>query len=310
MVEATAVSPEGRITPSCTGLWNDAQAAAFAPIAAEVKASGAVPGIQIGHAGPKASSNPPWIGGSVAETDPLGWIPIGPMAKPRSAEANAVRAMSSADIARVQADFVVASKRAADAGFECLELHFGHGYLGQSFFSVWENQRDDDYGGTFDNRARFLVETVERVRAVWPSALPLVVRLGVTEFDGREEALEETIELVRRLKAAGVDLIDATVGFTAPNASIPWGPAFMATIAEKIGRAAEIPVVASWFITEPSQADALIREGQLDLVCVGRAMLDNPHWPFRAARELGLERPASATMPVNYAYWLDRYKLG
>lgn len=181
IAEATAVSPEGRITPGCAGMWSDAQAEAFAPSVAAIKAAGAVPGIQLAHAGRKASANRPWEGDDhIADGDPRGWQTIAPSAVPFGAHLPKVpRAMTRDDIARVQADFVAAAKRARDAGFEWLELHFAHGYLAQSFFSVDANQRDDEYGGSAENRGRFLVETLAAVRKVWPEHLPLTARFGV-----------------------------------------------------------------------------------------------------------------------------------
>jgi 2,4-dienoyl-CoA reductase-like NADH-dependent reductase (Old Yellow Enzyme family) len=309
IAEATAISPEGRITPGCAGLWNDTQRDAFAGAVKAIKAAGAVPGIQIGHAGRKASANRPWEGDDhMAESDPRAWQPIAPSAIPFGANLPRVpTAMTLADIARVKADFVNAAKRALDAGFEWLELHFAHGYLAQSFYSVWSNKREDEYGGSFENRVRFLVETLAAVRAVWPDHLPLTARLGVMEFDGREGELEESIELVKRFKAGGLDLIDVSAGFSTPEAKIPWGSAFMAPIAERIRREAGIPAATSWFISEPKQADALIRDEKVDLIELARPLLQDPHWPYRAAQELGIENPASV-LPEQYAFWLARYR--
>jgi 2,4-dienoyl-CoA reductase-like NADH-dependent reductase (Old Yellow Enzyme family) len=190
IVEATGVSPEGRITPGCLGLWNQAQADALAPIAAAIAETGAVPGIQIGHAGRKASANLPWEGDDhIADDDARGWPTLAPSPIAFGGGLSKLpQEMTVEDIKRVQADFVSAAERARDAGFKWLELHFAHGYLAQSFFSAHGNQRDDTYGGSFDNRARFLLETVAAVRAVWPAELPLTARMGVIEYDGRDEA--------------------------------------------------------------------------------------------------------------------------
>jgi 2,4-dienoyl-CoA reductase-like NADH-dependent reductase (Old Yellow Enzyme family) len=310
IVEATAVSPEGRITPNCTGLWNDAQAAALAPIAASIKAAGAVPGIQIGHAGRKASANRPWEGDDhIAADDARGLATISPSATAFGANLPKVpRAMTVEDIARVREDFVAAARRAREAGFEWLELHFAHGYLGQSFFSVHANQRDDAYGGSFDNRCRFLLETLQAVRKVWPEHLPLTARFGVLEYDGRdEETLAESIELTRQFKREGLDLLSVSVGFSTPTANIPWAPAFLAPIAERVRREAGLPVASAWGIDNPATADATVRDGQLDLVMIGRAHLANPHWPLQAARALNVERP-TWVLPAPYAHWLERYR--
>ena len=310
IAEATAVSPEGRITPGCAGLWNDAHAEAVAPVVRAVQAAGAVPGIQIGHAGRKASANRPWEGDDhIPEGDPRGWQPIGPSAIAFGANLPRVpRAMTKADIARVRDDFVSAARRAAAAGFEWLALHFAHGYLAQSFLSDYSNFRQDEYGGSFENRSRFLIETLAAVREVWPDHLPLTARLGVIEFDGRDrETLDRSIELIKRLKATGLDLIDVSIGFSTSTARIPWGPAFLAPIAARVRHETGLPTATSWFISEPAQADGLIRNGKVDVVMLGHPLLANPHWPYRAARELGVDR-AAWVLPVQYAYWLDRYR--
>ena len=312
IVEATAVSPEGRITPGCTGLWNDTQAEALAPIAAAIKATGAVPGIQLAHAGRKASANRPWEGDDhIAENDARGWATIAPSALAFGANLPKVpKAMTLEDIARVRADFVAAAKRARDAGFEWLELHFAHGYLGQSFFSVHANQRDDAYGGSFDNRSRFLLETLAAVREVWPEQLPLTARFGVIEYDGRdEETLAESIELTRNFKRTGLDLLSVSVGFSTLKAKVPWAPAFLAPIAARVRQEADLPVAAAWGIDTPQLAENSVANGQLDLVMVGRAHLANPHWPLQAARALHIERP-TWVLPAPYAHWLERYRVG
>lgn len=308
IAEATAVSPEGRITPGCAGIWTDQQGQAWSKAVKAIKAAGAVPGIQIAHAGRKASANRPWEGDDhIAADDPRGWETIAPSAVAHGANLPKVpHAMTLADIERVKADFVSAARRARSAGFEWLELHFAHGYLAQSFFSTWANKRDDAYGGSFEGRARFLIETLTAVREVWPDHLPLAARFGVTEFAGAND-LEEGIEMVRRFKAAGLDIIDVSVGFSTPTAQIPWGPAFMAPIAERVRRETAMPATTSWFISEPAQANALIEAGKVDLVSLGRQLLANPHWPYRAARELGVEG-AAAVLPSPYAYWLERYR--
>jgi 2,4-dienoyl-CoA reductase-like NADH-dependent reductase (Old Yellow Enzyme family) len=311
IVEATAVSPEGRITPGCAGLWTDEQAQAFVPAIAAIKAAGAVPGIQIGHAGRKASANLPWEGDDhIPEDDARGWQTIAPSAIAYGAHLPKVpRAMSLQDIARVRADFVAAARRARDAGFQWLELHFAHGYLGQSFFSVHANQRNDLYGGSLENRSRFLLETLSAVREVWPEHLPLTARFGVIEYDGRdEETLAESIELAKGFKQRGLDLLNVSVGFSTPTAQIPWAPAFLAPIAERVRRETGLPVASAWGIDTPELAQRVVKDGQLDLVMVGRAHLADPHWTYKAARVLGIER-ASWTLPAPYAHWLERYKV-
>lgn len=311
IVEATGVAPEGRITPGCTGLWNDGQAEGMARIAAAIKSAGAVPGIQIAHAGRKASANLPWEGDDhIPAGDSRGWDTISPSAVAFGAHLPKVpREMSIGDIHRVTADFVAAASRALDAGFEWLELHFAHGYLAQSFFSVHANQRVDLYGGDLSGRSRFLLETLAAVREVWPENLPLTARFGVIEFDGRdEETLQEAVELTRSFRSGGLDMLNVSVGFSTPDANIPWGPAFLAPISERVRREAELPVASSWGIDSPVIANRVVAEGKMDLVMVGRAHLANPHYPYRAALELGIERP-SWVLPAPYAHWLERYRM-
>jgi 2,4-dienoyl-CoA reductase-like NADH-dependent reductase (Old Yellow Enzyme family) len=309
IVEATAVAPEGRITPGCTGIWNDDLAQAFVPVVKAIKAAGSVPGIQIAHAGRKASANRPWEGDDhIADGDARGWQTIAPSAIAFGGGLPKVpRTMDLDDIARVQQNFVDAAVRAREVGFEWLELHFAHGYLAQSFFSAHSNQRDDIYGGSLENRSRFLLETLKAVRAVWPEHLPLTIRFGVLEFDGRDEqTLLESIGLVRQFKDAGMDMLSVSMGFTIPDVSIPWGPAFMGPIAERVRREAGVPVSSAWGFGTPAIAERVVKEEQLDVVMVGKAHLANPHWAYLAAKELGVER-ASWTLPAPYAHWLERY---
>lgn len=310
VIEATAVSPEGRITPGCTGLWNDVQAAALAPMVASIKAWGAVPGLQIGHAGRKASANRPWEGDDhLPDTDPQAWQPIAPSPVAFGANLPRVpREMSLADIRRVRDDFVAAARRALDIGVEFLMLHFAHGYLAQNFLSPWSNQRRDEYGGSAANRARFLVETLEAVREVWPDHLPLSARLGVIEFDGNDEAtLAESIELAKQLKQHGLDFLDVSMRFSTPTAKIPWGPAFLAPATARILKETGLPGATSWYISTPELAEHLVCTGIVDLVMLGRPLLANPHWPYLAAQKLGVEKP-SWTLPAPYAHWLARYR--
>lgn len=310
VVEATAVAPEGRITPGCAGIWSDAHAQAFVPVVKAIKAAGSVPGIQIAHAGRKASANRPWEGDDhMAESDARGWQTIAPSAiafghhLPKNP-----REMTLDDIARVRQDFVDAARRARDAGFEWIELHFAHGYLAQSFFSEHSNQRTDAYGGSFDNRSRFLLETLAAVREVWPEHLPLTARFGVIEYDGRDEqTLAESIELARRFKAGGLDLLSVSVGFTIAETNIPWGPAFLGEVSRRVRDEAGIPVTSAWGFGTPQLAEEAVSSRQLDIVSVGRAHLADPHWAYFAAKELGVDK-ASWTLPAPYAHWLERYR--
>lgn len=309
VAEATAVSPEGRITPGCAGLWSDAHAEAWTPAVRAVAKAGAAPGIQIAHAGRKASARRPWEGDDHIPADaPEAWETIGPSAVAQGGDLpRAPRAMTRDDIVRVQRDFVSAAKRADSLDFEWLELHFAHGYLAQSFFSPYANLRTDEYGGSLENRGRFLIETLEAVRDAWPDRKPLTMRFGAVEFDDREQAVDESLWLIRQLKERGLDLVDISIGFTAPDAKIPWGPNFLAPLAGRIRREADIPTATSWHISDPEQADKLVRDGDVDLVMLGRRLLENPHWPYEAALALGAAQ-AAWTLPAPYAHWLERYR--
>lgn len=309
IVEATAVSPEGRITPGCTGLWEDGQVEGMAAIAAAIAANGAVPGIQIGHAGRKASANRPWEGDDhIHDAAQGGWPTISPSAIAFGGGLGKVpAAMTLADIERVKADFVAAARRAYAAGFRWLELHFAHGYLGQSFFSVHANTRSDRYGGDVAGRSRFLMETLQAVRAVWPENLPLTARFGVLEFDGRDaETLAESIALVQRFRQEGLDFLSVSMGFSTPTAQIPWAPALLAPIAGRVRQEAGLPVGTAWGMDVPADAERAVAEGQVDLVFIARAHLANPHYAFAMARALGQPK-ASWVLPAPYAHWLARY---
>ena len=311
IVEATGVSPEGRITPACLGLWDDAHVAGLAKVAAAIRAAGAVPGIQIAHAGRKASANPPWEGDDhIPEGDPRAWMPIAPSALAYGEGLPRVpKAMTLDDIARVKADFVRAARRALDAGFQWLELHFAHGYLAQSFFSAHSNQRTDAYGGDLDGRGRFMLETLKAVRDVWPENFPLTARFGVIEFDGHDEVtLAESIEQVRRMRDAGLDLLNVSINFVIPQTQIPWGSyGFMAPIAERVRREAAMPVASSWGLDGAQLAEQVVAREQMDLVMMGRAHLANPHYPRDLAQALGVSRP-DWLLPAPYAHWLERYR--
>lgn len=311
IMEATAVSPEGRITWADLGLWNEAQAEAFKPVIAEITKYGAVPGIQIAHAGRKASANRPWEGDDhIAEDQPNSWRTIAPSPVPFGTNLPRVpEEMGLAEIARVQADTIRSAERARDIGFRWLQFHFAHGYLAQNFFSPISNKRTDQYGGNAENRARYLLETFVAVRRIWPEDRPLTIRFSVVEFDGNDETiLDESIDLLRKMKQEGLDFVDVSVGFNTPDAKIPWAPNFLVDIAKKVRQETGLPGTTSWYISDPKEADALIREDKIDLVSLGRPLLADPHWPYRAAQMLEVENPAWTTLPPPYAHWLARYR--
>jgi 2,4-dienoyl-CoA reductase-like NADH-dependent reductase (Old Yellow Enzyme family) len=310
IVEATGVSPDGRITPACTGLWNDEQIDGLAKIANSIKYAGSVPGIQLGHAGIKASANKPWEGDDhIPAGDPRGWETVAPSAIPFGANLpKTPHELTIDEIDRIKGDFVAAAKRALAAGFEWLELHFAHGYLAQSFFSVHSNRRTDSYGGDAAGRGRFLRETLAAVREVWPERYPLTVRFGVVEYDDRdEETVAESIELVKAFKMIGMDLLNASIGFSTPEANIPWGPAFLVPLVGEIRREVNIPIASAWFVDSPENVQSAIDSEHLDIVMAGRAHLANPHYPYDVARALGVEN-AAWTLPAPYAHWLARYR--
>jgi 2,4-dienoyl-CoA reductase-like NADH-dependent reductase (Old Yellow Enzyme family) len=300
IAEATAVSPEGRITPGCAGIWSDRHIAPLARITRFIRSQGSVPGIQIAHAGRKASAAVPARGGAQLADDAGGWPTIAPSAVAFGGDLPKIpAAMTEPDIARVQAAFAAAAARALDAGFEWLELHAAHGYLAHEFLSPLSNRRTDRYGGSLENRMRFVIETARATRSVWPVTLPLTVRLSCTDWAPGGWDGDQSVELARRLKAEGVDLIDCSTGGLVPDARIPAAPGFQVPFAERIRREAGIATAAVGLITEPAQAEAIVSSGQADLVYLARAFLRDPNWALHASRSLGQE--AALAPPPQYA---------
>jgi 2,4-dienoyl-CoA reductase-like NADH-dependent reductase (Old Yellow Enzyme family) len=297
IAEATAVLPEGRISPHDLGIWNDAQAAAFERITRFIRDYGTVPGIQLAHAGRKANTHRPWEGGGPI-ADPEGrWRISGASPIPFRDGYPAPHEMTQDDIRAMVKAFADATKRAIDAGFQWIEIHAAHGYLLHSFYSPLANQRDDAYGGSFDNRIRLLMDVAEASRNALPDALPLTVRVSSTDWVADGWTIEDTIELAQRLKDAGVDLIDCSSGGNVFNAQVPAKPGYQAPFAEAVRREANIATAAVGLITEPAQAEAIVASGQADVVLLARELLRDPHWPHRAARELGVK----VEPPAQYA---------
>jgi 2,4-dienoyl-CoA reductase-like NADH-dependent reductase (Old Yellow Enzyme family) len=307
MVEATAVSAEGRISPADSGIYHDAHVPHFAKIASFLKQHGAAPGMQLAHAGRKASANIPWEGDNHIDTSQGGWETFAPSAVAFGGNLPKVpKAMTVDEIRQIQDAFVMAAKRSLAAGFEWLELHFAHGYLAHEFYSPLANQRTDSYGGGYDNRVRFLMETFAAVRKVWPERYPLTARLSVTDWLEGGVTVEESIELLRRLKGAGLDLVDVSHGFITPDISrVPWGPGFMIPIASRIRHETGLPTAVGWMISEPQQAENALHEGHADLVILAREMLRDPYWPYHAALQLG-DPKADTMLPVQYARAVKR----
>lgn len=287
IAEASAVEPRGRISPADTGIWNDAQRHAWADIARFIAQQGAVAGIQLAHAGRKASVDLPWFGGRRVDSDAGGWRPVAPSAIAYAQGEPAPLALDDAGIRAIVAAFAQAAQRALDAGFEVVEVHAAHGYLLHEFLSPLSNQRDDAWGGSFDNRIRLTRDVVAAVRAVWPERLPLFVRISATDWADGGWDIEQSIALSRLLAGEGVDLVDVSSGGLVPHQLIPTEPGYQVPFAARIRAESNIATGAVGLITEPQQANAIITEGQADLVLLARELLRDPYWPRRAAKALG-----------------------
>jgi 2,4-dienoyl-CoA reductase-like NADH-dependent reductase (Old Yellow Enzyme family) len=297
--EATAVTPDARISAADLGLWSDAHADALRPIFSFIKQQGSIPGIQLAHAGRKASTDAPWKGGRPLSPAEGGWTPIfAPSAIPFDAAKGyqTPRALSAKQIAAIVQAFAAAAQRALNAGAELIEIHSAHGYLLHSFLSPLSNQRTDQYGGSFENRIRALSEVVTAVRGVWPERFPLFVRISATDWTEGGWTVEESISLAKVLKPLGVDLIDCSSGGNIATARIPLGPGYQVPFAERIRREAGIMTGAVGLITQPAQADEIIRGDQADIVILARQFLRDPYWPLIAAKALGHE----IAWPVQY----------
>jgi 2,4-dienoyl-CoA reductase-like NADH-dependent reductase (Old Yellow Enzyme family) len=292
IAEATAVEPRGCITPFDAGIWSDAHVEPLARVARFVKEQGAVAGIQIAHAGRKGSTDAPWRGGKpISVDDPLGYAVVGASPIPFAEGYQTPQSLSIDEIKGIQTAFVHAAERACAAGFEWLELHAAHGYLLQSFCSPLSNARDDEYGGSFENRTRFLLETVDAVQQVWPDDLPLTVRISGTEWVEGGWSIEDSVNLARLLKQAGVDLVDCSSGGNLAYVKIPFEPGYQVPIAEAVRTGAGIATAAVGLITEAQYADAIIRDGKADIVLLGREMLRDPYWALHAAKALRVTDP-------------------
>ena len=295
--EATAVEAVGRISPGDTGIWNDAQADAWSRIAAFIESQGAVPGMQIAHAGRKASVSRPWEGDVGISPEQGGWQAVAPSAIPFSDKLTMPVALSEPQIAGLTTKFVAAARRAVEAGFKVIELHAAHGYLFHEFLSPLSNQRHDRYGGSFDNRVRFLLETAAAVRAAVPDGIPLWTRLSCSDWTDGGWTIDDSVELARRLKREGVDCIDCSSGGNV-QVKIPTGPGYQVQFARQIRKEADIATAAVGMITESKQANQIVESGDADFTLVARKSLADPYWPLHAARELG--RMDAVRPPVQY----------
>ena len=302
LTEATAVTADGRISPHDLGIYRDEHVEMLSRIARFAIAQGAVPGMQLSHAGRKASVDAPWRGGAPLEIADGGWRPVwAPSAIPFGDRSPMPDALDRTGIDAVVTAFRDAAARALTAGFQVIELHAAHGYLLHEFLSPLSNQRTDEYGGSFENRVRLLLRVTEAVRTVWPDSLPLLVRVSGTDWVPGGWDLEESVALIRLLGPLGVDLVDCSSGGAVPRVRIPVGPGYQVHIAERIRREAAIATAAVGLITDPTQADAIVRSGQADMVFLARELLRDPYWPLHAAKRLG----ATVTWPVQYQRAVD-----
>ena len=292
LFEATAVEARGRISPADLGLWEDGQIEPLARIVRFVEAQGAAAGLQVAHAGRKASVRPPWdAGGAPLAPADGGWTPVAPSAIPFAEGYPAPHALDAGEIAGVVRAFAGAARRAAVAGFRALEVHAAHGYLLHQFLSPLSNRREDAWGGSFENRTRLVREVLAAVRAEWPERLPLILRLSATDWVEGGWDVEQSVALARVLRPLGVDLVDVSSGGLAAHAKVPAGPGYQTGFAERIRREGGIRTGAVGMITSPEQADHVIRTGQADLVLLARELLRDPHFPLHAARVLGQDGP-------------------
>ncbi len=287
--EATAVSAEGRISPSDMGIWSDEHAHRLSRITRFLAAEGATPGIQLAHAGRKASTAPPWQGGGPVGPDAGGWQPIAPSPLPFAPGHPVPREMSVDDMDSVCDQFIAASRRALQAGYQVVEIHAAHGYLLHQFLSPLTNHRRDEYGGSLENRMRFPLRVAEAVREVWPSGRPVFVRISATDYVENGWDLEPSVDFARRLKEAGIDLVDCSSGGTVPESKPPAGPGYQTPFAAAIRQRAGIATAAVGLITEPYQAETILATGQADAIVMGRAFLRDPYWPLHAAERLRAE---------------------
>lgn len=291
MAEATAVCPEGRITPYCTGLWSDQHTTAFQPITDFIRSQGAVPAIQIAHAGRKASCDAPWNGSHCLRVGAGGWQTVAPSALPFSLAHAIPHALSRDEIDGIVEMFAEAAYRALTAGFEVAEVHCAHGYLLNEFLSPLSNQRDDDYGGSLENRCRLPLKVAKTVRDLWPQQWPVFVRISATDWVDGGWDLAQSIQFAQWLKDIGIDLVDCSTGGMVPDARIPVAPGFQVPFAAGVRKQAGIATGAVGLITGAAQAERILLDEQADLIFLAREMLRDPYWPLHAARELGVDVP-------------------
>jgi len=310
-VEATGVTPQGRITHGCTGIWSEAQVPGLKRVADFYRAYGTAPGIQLAHAGRRASMLRPWDGASpIKDKDgpEPAWQAVGPSALPERDGYPVPHELTSAEIEAIVEAFAAGARRALAAGFDIVEIHGAHGYLIHSFFSPHSNRRADSFGGSLENRMRFPLMVADAVRAAWPEEKPLFYRASVVDNVPGGLPVEDSVALARALKERGVDVVDCSSGGMSGSVSLGTGkirPGYQVELAAAVRRGADLPTMAVGAIIEPRQAEAILEDGDADLVALGRQMMAEPHWLYRAALELGLANP-HAVLPRNYAFYLER----
>lgn len=289
MTEATAVSPEGRISPDDAGIWNDEQAEAYKKITAFIKSQYSIPGIQLAHAGRKASTYSPWKGSGKVELENGGWVPIAPTSLQFASNYHVPKEMSTQEIKFIVEQFVKAARRSIEAGFRVIELHAAHGYLLHEFLSPLTNHRLDEYGGSIESRSRIVLEIVQAIRNTIPEGTALFVRLSCTDWIADGWNIDDSIWLAEKLKSIGVDLIDCSSGGILPNIKIPTSPAYQIPFSSKIKNETGILTAGVGLITTPEQAEQIISSNQADIVFLGREMLRNPYWALNAAKKLNVD---------------------
>jgi 2,4-dienoyl-CoA reductase-like NADH-dependent reductase (Old Yellow Enzyme family) len=287
LTEAAAVDPKGRISPSDLGIWDDQHVPGLQRVTAFIRAQGATAGIQLAHAGRKASTAPPWEGGAAVPPERGGWRPVAPSAEPFGPDSMVPDALDRDGLFGVIAAFQRAAARARAAGFQVVEIHAAHGYLIHEFLSPLTNRRTDEFGGSYDNRTRLLKQVCKAVREVWPADHPLFVRVSSTDWAEGGWRAEDTVALAHHLSSVGVDLVDCSSGGIAPGIAVPSGPGYQVPFSQRIKETTPMLTAAVGLLTSPAQADQIIRNEQADLVLLGREMLRDPYWPLRAARALG-----------------------
>lgn len=296
ITEAMAITPEGKISPDDLGIWSNEHAEACIPLVDFIKAHGSTAGIQLAHAGRKAATEAPWLGGKPLDPDNRGWQPLAPSPIPFAPGYQTPREATADDLDKITQQFIEATHRSLAAGFQVVELHAAHGYLLHQFLSPLTNQRSDEFGGSLENRMRFPLQVAKAVRKTWPENLPMFVRISATDWIDGGWDVEQSIEFCRQLKQLGVDLIDCSSGGLAPDAVIPTGPGFQVPLATEIKNRVRIATGAVGLITDPVQAEQIIATKLADAVLLGRKLLDDPYWPLHAARVLGENHP----WPVQY----------